>query len=264
MSDLLTFINEIKDLPLDMKNKLIELRAKELEIEHTKSKLALEKYKENTEKNSNSNPEPNPEPNLNSEVASVFEPIVNSQLSEIKEEKCGVCYEPNNNPIFLNCLHKFCENCVKSFIERNITKCPMCRYPIEENKITMNFQEHDRDTIDIFHCTIEWYDVMIHSNNTITYNIQVTEKEQKDINKITEKCNNYLTNKGYPKLKDICYYKRGQGTKEFIYVKNNTGSHKRGIFKADVTLTMYQIKCRYDVSYLNIILDKMSIKGGNS
>lgn len=49
---------------------------------------------------------------------------------EYKEESCGICYNPMNKPIVLNCSHKFCFNCVDNFDEYNITKCPMCRADI--------------------------------------------------------------------------------------------------------------------------------------
>lgn len=45
--------------------------------------------------------------------------------------QCIICTENITNPLFLQCGHGFCCDCVVMLIKKRTRKCPMCR-----NKIT--------------------------------------------------------------------------------------------------------------------------------
>ena len=53
---------------------------------------------------------------------------------------CPICYEKMNmddNILETDCKHKFCESCIKVWLEQNKT-CPFCRMKITDDKILIN------------------------------------------------------------------------------------------------------------------------------
>lgn len=260
MSDLLEFIREIKDLPLDMKNKLIEMRSKQMELDHIQAKLELEKNKVNIGEIETKKENEGTYADLN----------VDANANDETRELCGVCCSPIVDPIFLNCLHRFCSKCFDSFPEHNVVNCPLCRHPIEiEREINMIFQESTRDYIrelrvDIFNCTLQWYAVDVYINyHGFRAKIRLPDKEKKEIDKVIDICNNYLSNNGIKNLDRVYFYERHQGTKQFMDVFNRSGFIREGIYKADITLTIHSIKyCVFSGTRLNIHLNEIHIKGG--
>ena len=60
-------------------------------------------------------------------------------LELMEEFKCGICHEMLRRPcLSLNCAHRFCEECITKWIERNAS-CPECRSPLPGHKL-----RHDR------------------------------------------------------------------------------------------------------------------------
>jgi hypothetical protein len=56
-------------------------------------------------------------------------------LDLMEEFKCGICHEMLRRPcLSLNCAHRFCEECITKWIERN-PSCPECRSHLPENKL---------------------------------------------------------------------------------------------------------------------------------
>ena len=48
-------------------------------------------------------------------------------------KRCPICFVSLNSDNFRplhNDIHKVCDNCITSFLTRNITKCPLCRTDI--------------------------------------------------------------------------------------------------------------------------------------
>lgn len=43
---------------------------------------------------------------------------------------CLICLNKINNPLFLECSHGFCSECIIKFIHSRSRKCPICRLRI--------------------------------------------------------------------------------------------------------------------------------------
>ena len=56
-------------------------------------------------------------------------------LDLMEEFKCGICHEMLCKPcLSLNCAHRFCEECITRWIDRN-PSCPECRSYLPEDKL---------------------------------------------------------------------------------------------------------------------------------
>ena len=57
----------------------------------------------------------------------------NSLVQYVHEHvlECALCTEPFKSPKSLPCLHVFCEDCIESYIEKNLRQgsyaCPICQ-----------------------------------------------------------------------------------------------------------------------------------------
>ena len=63
-----------------------------------------------------------------------------NQKKNESEEVCPICHEKMNNfddIVETQCSHKFCEECIKVWLEKNNT-CPFCRMDITEDTVVFN------------------------------------------------------------------------------------------------------------------------------
>lgn len=55
----------------------------------------------------------------------------NNIIYKQKELNCVICIDLIKNPIYFNCGHSFCSDCIDQYIEcsknRQNLKCPLCR-----------------------------------------------------------------------------------------------------------------------------------------
>jgi len=59
--------------------------------------------------------------------------IFTNNTNNNNDTECVICKENFNEKVgILECTHKFCENCIKSWIDNNKNKCPICRHVISE------------------------------------------------------------------------------------------------------------------------------------
>lgn len=63
------------------------------------------------------------------------------RLQEVISTSCSICYDTLENPIYLNCSHIFCGQCLFTWIQSNTrtrnaaVPCPQCRTNIDSSKI---------------------------------------------------------------------------------------------------------------------------------
>ena len=77
------------------------------------------------------------------------------RLNEVATKICSICYDALDNPIYLNCSHMFCGQCIFNWIQMNSrttrslkVQCPECRTDIDSSKIVAIVKEKvDTSTI---------------------------------------------------------------------------------------------------------------------
>jgi hypothetical protein len=72
---------------------------------------------------------------------------IQERLVEVKNKACSICYDALENPIYLNCSHIFCGQCLFTWIQSNSktrqsdVPCPQCRTAIDSSKIVAIVKE---------------------------------------------------------------------------------------------------------------------------
>ena len=72
---------------------------------------------------------------------------IEEKLNEVNSTMCSICYDTLKNPIYLNCSHIFCGQCIFTWIQSNIktrnlqVHCPECRTTIDSTKIVAIVKE---------------------------------------------------------------------------------------------------------------------------
>jgi SNF2 family DNA or RNA helicase len=80
---------------------------------------------------------------------------IEDRLNEVSTKMCSICYDALENPIYLNCSHMFCGQCIFNWIHMNSrttrsvkVQCPECRTDIDSSKIVAIVKEKvETDTI---------------------------------------------------------------------------------------------------------------------
>jgi SNF2 family DNA or RNA helicase len=73
---------------------------------------------------------------------------IEEKLREVSSRMCSICYDSLDNPIYLNCSHMFCGQCIFNWIQANSrttrtvkVQCPECRTDIDSSKIVAIVKE---------------------------------------------------------------------------------------------------------------------------
>jgi len=73
---------------------------------------------------------------------------IEEKLREVSTRTCSICYDSLDNPIYLNCSHMFCGQCIFNWIQANSrttrtvkVQCPECRTDIDSSKIVAIVKE---------------------------------------------------------------------------------------------------------------------------
>ena len=73
---------------------------------------------------------------------------IEEKLKEVDTKICSICYDVLDNPIYLNCSHMFCGQCIFNWIQANTrttrtgrVQCPECRTDIDSSKIVAVVKE---------------------------------------------------------------------------------------------------------------------------
>lgn len=80
---------------------------------------------------------------------------IEERLKEVSTKMCSICYDSLENPIYLNCSHMFCGQCIFNWIQANSrttrsikVQCPECRTDIDSSKIVAIVKEKvETDTV---------------------------------------------------------------------------------------------------------------------
>lgn len=80
---------------------------------------------------------------------------IEEKLREVSTKMCSICYDSLDNPIYLNCSHMYCGQCIFNWIQMNSrttrsikVQCPECRTDIDSSKIVAIVKEKvETDTI---------------------------------------------------------------------------------------------------------------------
>ena len=51
---------------------------------------------------------------------------------DLEDRKCAVCSDSFKDPKLLDCLHTFCESCLRKFVGANEIFCPTCKKPTKQ------------------------------------------------------------------------------------------------------------------------------------
>lgn len=80
---------------------------------------------------------------------------IQERLNEINNKTCPICYDTIDNPIYLNCSHIFCGQCLFNWILSNnrtrqtLINCPECRTEIDSSKIVAIVKDKPDHTIEM-------------------------------------------------------------------------------------------------------------------
>jgi SNF2 family DNA or RNA helicase len=72
---------------------------------------------------------------------------IKERLQEVTTRMCSICHDALENPIYLNCSHIFCGQCILTWMQSNIrtrsctVHCPECRTTIDSTKIVAIVKE---------------------------------------------------------------------------------------------------------------------------
>ena len=76
---------------------------------------------------------------------------IEERISEMNSSNCPICYDKLENPIFLQCTHMFCGNCIFNWMNtsgrynnRHFT-CPQCKQEIKLNCMIGIIKDYDND-----------------------------------------------------------------------------------------------------------------------
>ena len=62
--------------------------------------------------------------------------------------KCAICLDTFKGPnVILECLHRFCDTCIKKSIQRCGAECHACRARITSRRDSIALQWHDKATM---------------------------------------------------------------------------------------------------------------------
>lgn len=94
----------------------------------------------------------NKEASLSDQIRRSKEQLMNleARIQRVNED-CAICMDQKVEPVFLDCTHSFCLNCIMDIVKRTpeykVAKCPECRTIIERDKITMISDKCDDNAV---------------------------------------------------------------------------------------------------------------------
>lgn len=80
---------------------------------------------------------------------------IEERLSKVVSHSCSICYDKLDNPIYLDCSHMFCGQCIFKWMDINVktrnsrVQCPECRSDIDSTKIVAIVKEKTNTRKDI-------------------------------------------------------------------------------------------------------------------
>lgn len=76
---------------------------------------------------------------------------IQNRIREVTTKTCSICYDTLENPIYLNCSHIFCGQCIFSWMQSNLrtrhgsVHCPECRTVVDSSKIVAIVKDKEKE-----------------------------------------------------------------------------------------------------------------------
>ena len=78
---------------------------------------------------------------------------IQERINEVMHKTCSICYDTIQDPIYLNCSHIFCGQCLFTWVQSNSrtsfgreVTCPECRTPIDKQKAVAIVKDKEAST----------------------------------------------------------------------------------------------------------------------